>query len=387
MGSYYLHGLVVLDYDISAFIPDSNSTCPGPNPDIAGIGVVISFLVAGTITTVASITAAILGSRIDDDDSTIFLPGFVHRWLARDMTPTKREWCRFWRDILERFILNMADQQLITGFSLLIIGYIVEPWPLNLKGRLWSSRFALVVYLSCLSSSSHLACMLMLHKYLREHSGLAMLRVFFIILFALILSVSIGLGSTFLVIGYGLKLIFSRLIKTYDASLRLAGIFTYTSAPLIALYVYWTAVLQLLPSAKDRVKNAVRYIHRRFIRCIIPYNALNKLLGPRLSRSLGASVKIVFWWLLFLNPPIIFTLQVLFAMISIIFVVFQKFLGPTSKDRCVDCYQYQACVGLNNVDENKWGFGQMLAMFVLALPFLAALETYFGGSPYSACLV
>lgn len=143
--SYYNYGSVIADLNITAYTllfqnhPDyalsisslqaerEHLTCPLPDADVAGIGVVISFLIAGLMTTLASITAAILESRIDEDDGgLIFMPGFIHRWLARGMTDRKRERCKFWRDILERLILNLADQQLITGISLIVIGYIVR---------------------------------------------------------------------------------------------------------------------------------------------------------------------------------------------------------------------------------------------------------------------
>lgn len=382
-GSYYYYGFVNVDIN-GTYWGIGNWTCPGFDSDVAGSGVVTSFLIAGLMTTSASITAAVLQSRVANvDGGPVFLPGYIHRWLARGMTPSSRERSRFWLNILERLILNLADQQLITGFSLLIIAYIIEPWPLSEKGASWPSRLSLVIYLSCLSSSSHLACMLTLHKHLQDHAALAKLRIFFITLFAMALSISIGLGQTFNVIGYLVDQIIWRThtVATYKLSLYIGNCLLYGLPPLIALHVYWTAILQLWPSARGRVTSAIRGFHHHFTSKAVPRRLISKILGPRWSKKLMSAVKSLFWWLLFLNPPMIFASQVLFANVSIAFILMQKFAGPKMADLCPgddECEFAGICNGLNNPAENKWGFGQMLAMFVLVLPVLAAIETYQG---------
>lgn len=380
--TYYRYGFVTVDLNSILWSPDTpevegtKSTCSIANSDIAGIGVVTSFLIAGLMTTFASITAAVLESRINDGGPILF-PGFLHRWLGRHMNDVKRERCRFWRDILERLILNLADQQLITGISLLIIAYIVQPWPLSPMGQNWPSRLSLVIYLSCLSSSSHLACMLTLHRYLKGHAGLAKLRIFFIILFAMVLAISIGLGQTFSVVGYVQYQILLRVNSdtAYNLSLYIGGALLYGLPPLIALHVYWTAVMQLWPSARHCIERIIRHFYRRYGRKVVPRKVLTMILGPKSLSKFTSAVKRIFWWSLFLNPPMIFALQILFAKISIAFILMQKFAGPSLEE--VSKYEVM-CQGLNNPAENQWGFGQMLSMFVLVLPVLAAIETYLG---------
>lgn len=377
--TYYFYGFVSVDLNLTRTDNSTLLTCPISDPDIAGIGVVTSFLIAGLMTTFASITAAILECRIDDKIGTIFLPGFLHRRLARNQTIESVERCRFWRNILQRLILNLADQQLITGFSLLVIGYIVQPWPLSEKGHSWPSRLSLVIYLSCLSSSSHLACMLTLNRYLEGHSRLAKLRIFFIILFAIILSISIGLGQTFSVVGYVLSLILGSVHSTtaYKTSRYIGNGLLYGLPPLIALHVYWTGVLQLIPTTQENIKKSTSRFYHSYGRKLVPGRALKTVFGPR-SEKLRSTIKAVLWWFLFLNPPMIFASQIFFAMISIALILLQKFAGPHPDSLCYDCDYWYACKGLNNQEENKWGFGQMLAMFVLVLPVLAAVETYTG---------
>lgn len=57
------------------------------------------------------------------------------------------------------------------------------------------AHFALIAYLSCLSSSSHLAAIMTLRMYLEDNQTLALFRITFISLFAVLLSVSISLNK------------------------------------------------------------------------------------------------------------------------------------------------------------------------------------------------
>lgn len=383
--TYYYYGFVTVDLNLTQTNHSGHGSCPQSDPDIAGIGVVTSFLIAGVMTTALSITAAILESMINEENGHIHLPKFLHNRIARGVTDRQRESCIFWREVLERLILNLADQQLITGFSLLIIAYIVQPSPVTEAGKLWPARLSLVIYLSCLSSSSHLACMLTLQKYLKLHPALAKLRIFFIILFAVALSISIGLGQTFSVVGYILnKILAAADSKTaYNLSLYIGNGLLYGFPPAIALHVYWTAVLQLLPDTKRHIKEVISRMYHSWGHKLVPGKMLRRILGEESAHQLRRSAKATLWWLIFFNPPMIFAMQVIYANISLVFVLLQKFGGPSPSQVCWDpaeCDLYFMCKGLDNEEENKWGFGQMLAMFVLLLPFLAAVETYQGES-------
>ena len=119
------------------------------------------------------------------------LPLWLQNWLSRDLSSQQIDKRKLWRRVLDRLILAFADQQLITGFALLVSGYFnVFPgvngdWISN--GAHWN----LVVYMSCLSSSTHLACVLTLRKYFGIHKVTGRMRVVLIILFSLLLIPSI----------------------------------------------------------------------------------------------------------------------------------------------------------------------------------------------------
>lgn len=101
------------------------------------------------------------------------------------MSETLRERCLFARRILERLILDFADQQLVTGFALLIsawvklhsnsvveeaverLGALLPDYYLRFPNlSLPNAEFALIVFLCMASSSSHLACILVLRDYM-----------------------------------------------------------------------------------------------------------------------------------------------------------------------------------------------------------------------------
>lgn len=146
-------------------------------------------MIASLLTTIASIAAALLDAAVGDEMA--FFPSWLQKWLSRGLSTQAVDNRKLWRRVLDRLILGFADQQLITGFALLASGYVtVFPgpeggWPND--GAHWN----LVVYMSCLSSSTHLACVLTLRKYFGRHKLTAIIRVVLIILFSLMLIPSI----------------------------------------------------------------------------------------------------------------------------------------------------------------------------------------------------
>lgn len=149
----------------------------------------MSCVLAALLTTVASIATAILDQILMADAA--FLPKKLNRLFSKKQKPERIRTCRFRRNVLDRLIFSLADQQLVTGFSLMLTGWIVH------HDDLYSAHFALIIYLSCLSSSSHLAAIVTLRKYFEENQTLALFRITIIGLFALLLSLSISLTSAF----------------------------------------------------------------------------------------------------------------------------------------------------------------------------------------------
>ena len=141
--------------------------------------VLISFLTAALVTTTASVVAAWLDCKLGNAQAV--LPARYRTGIFSEATGATARRCAFWRMVLERLVLSLADQQLITGISLLLSGFITE------RDALEGRQMALIMNLSFLSSSSHLVCVMTLCGYFKRHMEVAYLRISAIILYAYLL--------------------------------------------------------------------------------------------------------------------------------------------------------------------------------------------------------
>lgn len=100
-------------------------------------------------------------------------------------TKWKRDYA--WRPFLDPLIINLGDQQLITGYAVLLSGWVkVAQHTLPIQG----AHFALILYICALSSSSHLAALISLRKYHNRYRVIARLRIGLVIGFAVFLLTS-----------------------------------------------------------------------------------------------------------------------------------------------------------------------------------------------------
>lgn len=93
------------------------------DPDIAGVGVVVSFVATCIITIVSCLLKAVCLGILSKRDT------FFHRKLWPNGRP-RWEWMTrkragFWNDIFGKLILGLADQQMVTGFAILVAALYV----------------------------------------------------------------------------------------------------------------------------------------------------------------------------------------------------------------------------------------------------------------------
>lgn len=228
-------------------------------------------------------------------------------------------------------IIALADQQLVTGFVLILTGWILY------YGDFYSAHFALVVYLSCLSSSSHLAAMIILRGYFRAHPILAAIRVIVVNVFAIFMAASFSISIT----------------PTKPRGINFLFCF-------IIAWIFWAATIQILP---DRFSNG----KKAFSDMVKSASTLEEQgrSVPRLLALSYASLRYVVAH----SPCTMFVMQIAFAALSLSLTLAQKF-STSGKDG-------QMC-SLNTREENQMGYGQILAIFMLALPAIATYETYKG---------
>lgn len=372
--------------------------------DIAGIGVVISFCLSTFLTTVASCTATVLDHLAHDPKS--LLPA---RWQRRQSS-ISRDRYTFVRRILDRLILNFADQQLVTGYALLICAWVklhsnhtIETYIQDYRNadeqttfqfhfpNLWlpTAQFSLVVFLCMASSSSHLACVLVLRDYMDEHKSAFRLRIGLILVFSAFLAVTVALASS--LTPYFIWLIAepvsaatgNRILPHWATVLVLA---LCIAIPLIVvLAISWLCALQLMPRLKDKVQDRLRSIllsrlRRWFKLSKIWHSGLMRTLPDRWRLRATRLVKRCFWFAILGNEFVVFIIQVVLAVLSIIWIGLQRLATPPAVFH--GYYGKAYLCSLHNVGggpSREWAsFGQLLPVILLLLPGLLAYGTYIG---------
>lgn len=157
----------------------------GAEPDIGGVGVVLSFVIASIMTTAASIFAMILDQAYDSKGQ--FTPSATVKYIRERFVDTewKKEYA--WRPFLDPLIIRFGDQQLVTGYAVLPSGWIkVAQNTFEVQG----AHFVLILYICALSSSSQLAALITLRKYFRKYRMVAKTRLTAVIVFAVFLLTS-----------------------------------------------------------------------------------------------------------------------------------------------------------------------------------------------------
>ncbi|RSL84625.1 hypothetical protein CEP52_016392 [Fusarium oligoseptatum] len=101
-------------------------TCPKPDPDIAGIGVISSFMTSSALAIVSTcLYLMIIRSGLDPEDSFNPIDGWARRTFCDPFIDflTKAECIKSRMDKIEStifsFVLSLADMQLVTGIAML----------------------------------------------------------------------------------------------------------------------------------------------------------------------------------------------------------------------------------------------------------------------------
>jgi hypothetical protein len=282
------------------------------------------------LTTVASVCAACLDEALLA--KTAFFPKRLNALLSKNQDPAHLRRCTFWRKVLERLIIALADQQLVTGFAILITGWIVY------RDHLDGAHFTLVIYLSSVSSTSHLAAVITLRQYFHDNFLLAQLRLFCVVLFATMLAFAMLKSST-------------------------------AVEWLLCAGAYYINHINRLAASLERLYDRMVLTGRCVSRPLsfVPYRFSAK--SDARLRKYAVYARAMIRYLIFLTPGSVFLLQILFACISVALVLAQKF-SPGDPDSHV--------CSLNSTDENKMGYGQILAFLLLGLPLIAAIEAFNG---------
>ncbi|KAL5399222.1 hypothetical protein PMIN06_000968 [Paraphaeosphaeria minitans] len=324
------------------------------------------------MTTTASILAMILDQAFDAKGQfTIRAPVRFIRDRILD-TEWKKNYA--WRPFLDPLIIGLGDQQLITGYAVLLSGWIkvqmrTRPPSVCVGFHLAERRqvfqnsfevqgahFVLVLYVCALSSSSHLAALITLRKYFCRYRLIAKIRLTLVILFACFL-----LASMIAAIGM------PELVHTTPQGVpekqarvqRLAFV-----VPMFFIIVGFSTALVCIMWTPRRNAASPRDTH------VWNRDGRGPLATRRGSMAVPANFGIGLFSILFLNPLVAFIIQLILALLSTILVLSQKFSVPEEPGKWC---------GLQDQGEKEWGFGQTLSVVMLLLPAMSAAQAYLEG--------
>ncbi|KAE8443569.1 hypothetical protein EG329_001731 [Mollisiaceae sp. DMI_Dod_QoI] len=367
-----------------------------PDPDIAGIGVIVSFAVADGLTIILT-SIAILFLRLEDLDLGSFDLA-VHKALKRCglkplSTKLTDETIKFWLGILEKVILGLSDTQLLTGMAILIAGYA--------KCSISSYHSNIVSDLAWFASGTHLSTLQVLRTYLIKHPAIRLFRI------ALLLA----MGGLFfsLLLYQGNRKWYSR-PPTPSQCLFADTIGNIGGSPAVwmgfnmffLILGYSTAILNLFPEytkssapvkfylrSMRRIKRISRWISKTMVTFpydIYKWDYINKWDEFARYKTTMIAVLIVLveltllpcfllfitmWAVLFFFSMMIdsYLIEVLFNLGWFGFGMY-NLIVDRAKGRSYMSSQDQST-------ENQWGFGQFVPCFLLLLPIMTMWEAWY----------
>jgi hypothetical protein len=362
-----------------ANFPNCTTDTLSPDPDIAGIGVILSFIIVNGITIIVT-SISILFIHLE----TLELGGFdlaIHKLLKYlGMKPVSsslsEDEIKFWLDTLEKILLGLSDTQLLTGIAILIAGY--------LKCSISVYHSTIIADLAWFASGTHLSSLSILKHYLMKYSITMGLRIFLLLLMAgLFLSLTLYQGHR----------------NWYDSAaipaqcLFADGLEMVGGRPSVWMGVniffillgYGTSILELFPQYGSKSAFFVgiydKVVH--WTSCAIK-SLWKTILGQTADDTWIPGKAQIALSLLGIGPLVIVwaILQFFYQMIDsyfidVIFNIFWWVFGLVSllSDRIN---------GQSNMEEedkpveNQWGFGQVIPMFLILLPMMTVWEVWYG---------
>lgn len=284
------------------------------NPDIAGIGVIISFLVTTCLACILAFVVMFL-ERYND------IRGFVRRRRKKPDEGYAREPCTwrthmFWFEILSKNLLAFSDTQLLTGLA-------VQFTALLKHCELSIYHFQIVVELAFLTTVTHLLTLVALRKYFVKNKWTSLPRI-------ILMLANLGLLAYTSYIAY---------------SYGLAGL--HASSSLACFY------------QGDRPHFKAAFAGRW---------------GALLIGAIGGHVSVIVamyflkggredgWWDDIRN-----------WIIAPIYAIYGLVFGGRALSKTQALGTPSVTI---NGSEKEWGFGQFLPMLLLALPLLAGWESF-----------
>ncbi|KAH7123663.1 hypothetical protein B0J11DRAFT_615221 [Dendryphion nanum] len=324
------------------------------DPNQAGIGVVLSVVITAFASIFASLLAVCLDIKSSKEKST-------EERLQPPPSARRHPKPYALRPMLDEIIISFADLQLITGVALLVSASVnIQHTPLQREDRLdfQDAHFILVLYECCLLNSSYIAGLIALRNYCSTENKNNYFRGALTSAFSCFLIVFVGISyHAFEPVSWILESSPSADNRRHvEDSLtnRRRGI-----SVIILSYISWIGLIQVFDIRKEMSKflsgnfKRIRGDYFQFVGRILKY----LLIG-------------------FPDPHVAFFTQAGSAVVFAIFVFLQKFMEPLGTTDHAKSLRIKEWCGLQNDGDNKWDFGQTLALTLLLQPVLSVLGIY-----------
>ena len=178
--------------ELNCTIPKHQHAIPfDADPDIAGIGVIVAFLIPACV----SFVLASFMFLISSDAAFVVKSSFLDYIIRRPIQKWAGHWHRkAWMEVLRETVTMFSDQQLVVATSLQIVTF-------SRHIQITQYHATVVVYLVWIAASTHQICLLAIQDRLLERTGMRIWRLVWMLLLELMLIPTTVLiwGSSWLV--------------------------------------------------------------------------------------------------------------------------------------------------------------------------------------------
>lgn len=277
--------------------------------------------------------------------------------------------------VLERFVLSLSDQQLVTGIAILSAG-----WIRHTQEKLY--HFAMIMDLAWMSSNTHLLTLGVLHDYFVKHREMRYWRLTlmvcnFVMLF--VANVYSGTSTWYDDFAYPAQCEFDAVNQDPSWIGGEPARYAYSNAGLL-MYGYVRGIVGLFPGIWKPVTS---YYKGHFLRPLDRYFDsgirhhskllhLDQTLSVRLTRLLLGLI-LVLYEVAYTVVQTVFHIITSSAWSVLVMQTFWFAYGNWGvwSDRA---YARTYMEG----DEDKWGFGQLVPLLLIGLPLLSIMDNYYG---------
>lgn len=331
------------------------------------IQIVISFIATSCVTILIALVSFLLGLIREERDNAI--DAWVMKHLQKSTVLRARiERTDFWQPIVEGLALNLSDQQLLVGISILVAGFVNHC-------SISVYHFVIVYDLAWFSSNTHMTSLLVLEGYLSERSSLRNWRVGLMLVTMSFLSaytILQGHKAWYTSWNCSAQCVFDDILGNISGE----PAFWMTFNLLLLWYGYTSRIIQLYDSAVLENFFFYRPVNRIKV-------ARDTIENKRCAYSSANGVKPWFASIMLLLLRII--LQVALA----VWITIAVLITSNTQMLCFDMFwlvysSYGLLVDRASLstetegNENEWGFGQIVPLLLLSSTIMLFKELYTG---------